>query len=71
MHSATSTLLRCSTWGSIKALATYLGHHNPGFALRMFYTHLMPASEERTRHAIDALFIAMGGLTAQRRPKQR
>ncbi|WP_352232190.1 tyrosine-type recombinase/integrase [Micromonospora sp. NBRC 107095] len=40
---------------SIKALASYLGHADPGFTLRV-YTHLMPASEERTRHAIDRLF---------------
>ena len=39
---------------SIKALASYLGHTDPGFTLRV-YTHLMPASEERTRRAIDAL----------------
>jgi integrase len=44
---------------SIKALAEYLGHHDPGFTLRV-YTHLMPASEERTRRAIDAVFT--GGL---------
>ncbi|MET8260731.1 tyrosine-type recombinase/integrase [Micromonospora sp. NPDC005205] len=40
---------------SIKALASYLGHADPGFTLRV-YTHLMPASEERTRRAIDYLF---------------
>lgn len=40
---------------SVKALAAYLGHTDPGFTLRV-YTHLMPASEERTRRAIDALF---------------
>lgn len=40
---------------SIKALASYLGHTDPGFTLRV-YTHLMPASEDRTRRAIDALF---------------
>ncbi|WP_422755191.1 tyrosine-type recombinase/integrase [Micromonospora sp. WMMD708] len=40
---------------SIKALASYLGHSDPGFTLRV-YTHLMPASEERTRNAIDDLF---------------
>ncbi|MEU0155516.1 tyrosine-type recombinase/integrase [Micromonospora fulviviridis] len=40
---------------SIKALASYLGHSDPGFTLRV-YTHLMPASEERTRRAIDDLF---------------
>ena len=42
---------------SIKALATYLGHTDPGFTLRI-YTHLMPASEDRTRKAIDNLFGA-------------
>ncbi|WP_243710344.1 hypothetical protein [Micromonospora sp. KC213] len=41
--------------GSIKALASYLGHADPGFTLRV-YTHLMPASEDRTRNAIDDLF---------------
>jgi hypothetical protein len=40
---------------SIKALASYLGHADSGFTLRV-YTHLMPASEERTRRAIDDLF---------------
>jgi len=40
---------------SIKALAAYLGHADPGFTLRVC-THLMPASEERTRRAIDDLF---------------
>lgn len=44
---------------SIKALASYLGHADPGFTLRV-YTHLMPASEERTRRAIDDLFSASG-----------
>jgi len=39
---------------SIKALASYLGHSDPGFTLRV-YTHLMPSSEEWTRHAIDDL----------------
>ncbi|WP_405090661.1 GrpB family protein [Micromonospora sp. NBC_01392] len=39
---------------SIKAPASYLGHADPGFTLRV-YTHLMPASEERTRRAIDDL----------------
>ena len=44
---------------SVKALASYLGHTDPGFTLRV-YTHLMPASEERTRRAIDALFGTTG-----------
>lgn len=40
---------------SVRALATYLGHADPGFTLRV-YTHLMPASEERTKRAIDNVF---------------
>ncbi|MDT5036690.1 MAG: hypothetical protein QOE03_1875, partial [Micromonosporaceae bacterium] len=40
---------------SIKALAAYLGHSDPGFTLRT-YTHLMPSSEERTRRAVDRMF---------------
>ncbi len=38
---------------SIRALADYLGHGDPGFTLRV-YTHLMPASEDRARQAIEA-----------------
>jgi integrase len=37
---------------SVRALASYLGHADPGFTLRV-YTHLMPASEERTKRAVD------------------
>lgn len=40
---------------SIKALSEYLGHHDPGFTLRT-YTHLMPASETRTKAAVDHVF---------------
>ncbi|MGW6008988.1 tyrosine-type recombinase/integrase [Streptomyces sp. NPDC055210] len=40
---------------SIKALSTYLGHSDAGFTLRT-YTHLMPASETRTRKAVDAVY---------------
>lgn len=40
---------------SIKAVSDYLGHADPGFTLRT-YTHLMPASTERTKSAIDAAF---------------
>ena len=39
---------------SIRALADYLGHADPGFTLRV-YTYLMPASEDRARRAIDAV----------------
>ena len=37
---------------SIKAVSEYLGHADAGFTLRT-YTHLMPASDERTRKAVD------------------
>jgi len=37
---------------SIRAVATYLGHSDPGFSLRV-YAHLMPNSETRTKNAID------------------
>jgi integrase len=37
---------------SVKALAEYLGHSDPGFTLRI-YTHLMPASEDRARQVVD------------------
>lgn len=44
---------------SIKALSEYLGHADPGFTLRT-YTHLMPASSERTRRAVDSVFRPPG-----------
>ncbi len=37
---------------SVKALAEYLGHADPGFTLRV-YAHVMPASEDRARAAVD------------------
>ncbi|MFD0222821.1 tyrosine-type recombinase/integrase [Streptomyces hirsutus] len=40
---------------NIKALNRYLGHHDPGFTLRV-YTHLMPSSDARTRKAVDGLY---------------
>ena len=43
---------------SIKAVSDYLGHADPGFTLRT-YTHLMPASSERTKTAIDAAFTTV------------
>jgi integrase len=49
---------------SIKALAAYLGHSDPGFTLRT-YTHLMPSSEERTRRAID---LVLGSVPPAPRP---
>jgi integrase len=52
-HTYASVLLDAGE--SIKALAAYLGHADPGFTLRT-YTHLLPASEDRTRRAIDQAF---------------
>ncbi|HEX5116456.1 MAG TPA: site-specific integrase [Pseudonocardiaceae bacterium] len=46
---------------SIKALSEYLGHADPGFTLRT-YTHLMPASHERTRRVIDSRIGRSDGL---------
>ncbi|WP_245554583.1 tyrosine-type recombinase/integrase [Actinosynnema mirum] len=48
---------------SIRALAEYLGHGDPAFTLRV-YTHLMPASHERTRAAIDKVFSQPGEAAA-------
>jgi len=42
---------------SIKELAEYLGHQDPGFTLRT-YTHLMPSSHQRARKAVDRVFKA-------------
>jgi integrase len=52
---------------SIKALSEYLGHADPGFTLRT-YTHLMPASAERTRRAVDAVLTPR---TTRARPPVR
>jgi hypothetical protein len=52
-HTDASVLLDAGE--SIKALAAYLGHTDPGFTLRV-YTHLLPNSEDRTRRAIDRAF---------------
>ncbi|MGW4497448.1 hypothetical protein ACWENR_02360 [Micromonospora sp. NPDC004336] len=49
---------RCLTRGrAARPLRRCLGHADSGFTLRV-YTHPMPASEERTRRAIDDLFAA-------------
>lgn len=40
---------------SIKELAEYLGHSDPGFTL-WTYTHLVPSSHERARLAVDGVF---------------
>ncbi|MFG1925624.1 tyrosine-type recombinase/integrase [Cryptosporangium sp. NPDC048952] len=60
-HFYASTLLDAGE--NVRALATYLGHADPGFTLRI-YTHLMPSSEERTHQAIDALFASEAAMAA-------
>jgi integrase len=40
---------------SVKELAEYLGHSDPGFTLRT-YTHLVPSSHQRARAAVDKVF---------------
>lgn len=52
-HFFASTLLAQGV--SIKELAAYLGHSDPGFTLRT-YTHLVPSSHERARAAVDGVF---------------
>jgi hypothetical protein len=46
---------------SIKAVSEYLGHADPGFTLRT-YTHLMPASHDRSRRVIDSRIGRSDGL---------
>ncbi len=41
---------------TIKAVSEYLGHADPGFTLRT-YTHLLEGSAERTKTAIDTVFL--------------
>lgn len=41
---------------SVKAVAEYLGHADPGFTLRV-YAHLFPSSDERARQAVDATLV--------------
>src|SRR5690606_25638608 len=52
-HFYASTLLEAGV--SIKVLAEYLGHSDPGFTLRT-YTHLMPSSDGRARDVFDGAF---------------
>jgi integrase len=61
-HFYASVQLEAGT--SIRALAEYLGHADPGFTLRV-YTHLMPSSENRARQAVDnALAETLGRKSA-------
>lgn len=60
-HWFASVLLEAGV--SVKALSEYLGHADPGFTLRT-YTHLMPASDDKARTAVDrALANAADGST--------
>jgi len=52
-HFYASVQLEAGT--SIRALAAYLGHSDPGFTLRI-YTHLMPEAEDKARRAVDCVF---------------
>lgn len=54
-HFYASTLLAGGV--SIKEVAEYLGHTDPGFTLRT-YTHLVPSSHARARQAVDAVLRA-------------
>ena len=57
---------RASDGVDIKALSEYLGHHDPGFTLRI-YVHLMPDAADRMRSVIDKALSpgADGPSTAQ------
>ena len=52
-HFYASTLLARGV--TVKELAEYLGHSDPGFTLRT-YTHLLPSSHEQARRAVDSVF---------------
>lgn len=40
---------------SVRAVADFLGHADPGFTLRV-YAHLLPATEDRARGVVDGTF---------------
>ncbi len=52
-HYYASVQLEAGT--SVRALADYLGHSDPGFTLRT-YTHLMPQAEDKAKRAVDDVF---------------
>ncbi|HZD22844.1 MAG TPA: tyrosine-type recombinase/integrase [Acidimicrobiia bacterium] len=67
-HYNASTLLEGGV--SIRALADYLGHSDPGFTLRG-YAHLMPASEERAGTVVDVSLSAAAESSAERQSRPR
>ena len=52
----------------VRALASYLGHTDSGFTLRV-YTHLMPDAADRMRAAVDHV-LATGGVNGPSRPRE-
>jgi hypothetical protein len=48
---------------SIKELAEYPGHANPGFTLRV-YAHLLPSSHDGARAVINERFTRMSAAPA-------
>ncbi|MGW8327959.1 tyrosine-type recombinase/integrase [Streptomyces sp. NPDC055897] len=52
---------------SIKAVAEYLGHSDPGLTLKV-YAHLMPSSQERARKALGAALRGKLRENSSRRP---
>lgn len=68
-HHFASVLLEAGV--SIRALAEYLGHADPGFTLRT-YAHMMPNSEAKMRGAIDRVWsMADGSHTSASAPNVR
>ena len=67
-HTYASVLLDAGE--TIKALSLYFGHTDPGFTPRI-YTHLLFASEDRTRRAIvdrhDACLVGRGNARSCRK----
>ncbi|MFE3799366.1 tyrosine-type recombinase/integrase [Nocardia tengchongensis] len=53
-HLFASTLLARGV--SVKELADYLGHADPGFTLKV-YAHLLEDSHERARLAVEAAWV--------------
>ena len=46
---------------SVKAVAEFLGHADPGFTLRV-YAHLFPSSAERARAAVDEVLAGRSAI---------
>ena len=55
---------------SVRAVADYLGHADPGFTLRV-YAHLFPSSENRARDALDAVLTSGHQNRGQLNPTMR